>query len=206
MQTNKEVMETRLYWLMNHRGSQFSFNDVKVVTTTIWSGGSSGLLFCCISRLSATKWKAKYHRIETKIEVGWEEHELDLGICPSPAIRIRYHAAEDEIALCTGGFLWDYLRRLILLSGVSTLVSLLWWFCQCVDLSLKRAKPEINKYRRCQAHRQLHRSPPFYTARTIQPGFAHCVQSISNQSSKETRSRAKNLSKVISSGMSMSIQ
>lgn len=92
------------------QGSQFSLEDVEVVTATIdleeirayRSAPSRGMQ----SVLAPT-----YMRIETEFELSSEEEDYKLKRFPSPEIQPRYHSPEEEIALCTGAYLWDYLRR-----------------------------------------------------------------------------------------------
>ncbi|RYP39273.1 hypothetical protein DL767_002282 [Monosporascus sp. MG133] len=52
-----------------------------------------------------------YKRIETPYALSSEESDRNLKVFPSLEIEPRYHSAEEEIAMCTGAYLWDYLRR-----------------------------------------------------------------------------------------------
>ena len=89
------------------QASQFSLNDVEVVTATIDLEEVRAYRSTISRSLQAAKSKAKYHRIQTKFELSSEEEDKDLGRSPSLPIQPRYHTVEDEIALCAGCYLWD---------------------------------------------------------------------------------------------------
>jgi len=89
------------------QGSQFSLNDVEVITATIDLEEVRTYRSTISRGLQAAMSKAKYHRIQTDFELSSEEDDLDLGRGPSPPIQPRYHSVEEEIALCTGCYLWD---------------------------------------------------------------------------------------------------
>ena len=92
-------------------GSQFSLDDVEVVTATIdledvrsfRSSPSRGL---------QSQHAPKYPRIEINVRLSKrvDEDEYQL-ISPSEPIDLEYHAPEKEIALGGACWLWDYLRR-----------------------------------------------------------------------------------------------
>lgn len=52
-----------------------------------------------------------YHRIEAEISLSAEGSTIDLSIKPTKEINVRFHTAEEEIALGPACWLWDYLRR-----------------------------------------------------------------------------------------------
>lgn len=89
------------------QASQFSLNDVEVVTATIDMEEVRAYRSTISRSLQAAKSKAKYHRIQTDFELSSLEDDRDLGRGPSPAIQPRYHTVEEEIALCSGCYLWD---------------------------------------------------------------------------------------------------
>jgi NAD+ synthase (glutamine-hydrolysing) len=88
------------------QGSQFSLNDVEVITATIDLEEVRAYRSSISRGLQAAKSEAKYHRIQTDFELN-SEGDLDLSRCPSPSIQPRYHSVEEEIALCSGCYLWD---------------------------------------------------------------------------------------------------
>ena len=89
------------------QGSQFSLNDVEVITATIDLEEVRAYRSSISRSLQAAKSKAKYHRIQTDFELSSGEGDLDLSRGPSPSIQPRYHSVEEEIALCSGCYLWD---------------------------------------------------------------------------------------------------
>lgn len=93
------------------QGSQFSLNDVEVVTATVdleeVRAYRSSISRCFQAAMST----AKYDRVQTSFELGTEEDSLDVRCAPSRPISPRYHSPEEEIALATASYLWDYLRR-----------------------------------------------------------------------------------------------
>lgn len=52
-----------------------------------------------------------YPRIEADMSISAEGSTVDLSIKPTKAIDVRFHTAEEEIALGPACWLWDYLRR-----------------------------------------------------------------------------------------------
>jgi NAD+ synthase (glutamine-hydrolysing) len=93
------------------QGSQFSLNDVEVVTATVDLEDVRSYR-CTPSRgLQASK-QEPYRRIEVDMALSQPPNSpaaTDLG--PSPDINIRFHTPAEEIALGPACWLWDYLRR-----------------------------------------------------------------------------------------------
>jgi len=98
------------------QASQFSLNDVEVITATIDLEEVRAYRSSISRRLQAARSTAKYHRIQTKYELSSEEDDQDTSLAPSVPFQPRYHSPEEEIALCSGAYLWDYLRRHVPLS------------------------------------------------------------------------------------------
>jgi len=92
------------------QGSQFSLNDVEVVTATVDLADVRSYRYAPSRRQQAVK-APVYQRIPLDIELGGKGDELDLAIQPSPYIQARIHEPEEEIALGPACWLWDYLRR-----------------------------------------------------------------------------------------------
>ena len=91
------------------QGSQFSLNDVEVVTATVDLEDVRSYR-CSPSRgLQANK--VKYPRIDLG-SLRLSRKGKDFGpLRPSEEIEVRYHSPEEEIALGPACWLWDYLRR-----------------------------------------------------------------------------------------------
>jgi NAD+ synthase (glutamine-hydrolysing) len=188
------------------QGSQFSLNDVEVVTATIDLEEVRAYRSAISRGLQAARTKAKYHRIQTKFEVGSEEDDLNLGIRPSSAIQPRYHSPEEEIALCTGAFLWDYLRRsgtagyLIPLSGgidSCATATIVFSMCRMVVEACKADNEQViaDVKRIAQYTKAIPETPQELCNQVLHTVY----MGMSKQSSKETRSRAKDLSSAIGS-------
>jgi NAD+ synthase (glutamine-hydrolysing) len=89
------------------QGSQFSLHDVEVVTATVDLEEVRAYRSSISRGLQAAMSKAKYDRIQTPFELSSEEDDQDLGRGPTLPMAPRYHTAEEEIALCSGCYLWD---------------------------------------------------------------------------------------------------
>lgn len=92
------------------QASQFSLADVEVVTATVDLEEIRAYRFAPSRGLQAVQAPA-YKRIETPYALSAEEEDINLKVYPSLEIEPRYHSPEEEIAMCTGAYLWDYLRR-----------------------------------------------------------------------------------------------
>lgn len=92
------------------QASQFSLTDVEVVTATIDLEEIRAYRFAPARGMQAVQAPA-YKRIETLYALSSEESDLNLKVYPSLEIEPRYHSPEEEIAMCTGAYLWDYVRR-----------------------------------------------------------------------------------------------
>ncbi len=93
------------------QGSQFSLNPVEVVTATVDLEEVRAYRSSISRSLQAARSTAKYDRVQTPFELSSEEDDLDTSRAPSRSFQPRYHSPEEEIALATGSYLWDYLRR-----------------------------------------------------------------------------------------------
>lgn len=89
------------------QGSQFSLNDVEVVTATVDLEEVRSYRAAISRGLQAATSPAKYQRIQTSFELSSEEDDADVGKAPTLPIQPRFHSVEEEIALCGGCYLWD---------------------------------------------------------------------------------------------------
>ena len=91
------------------QGSQFSLNDVEVVTATVDLDEVRSARFAPSLRMQAAQ-QPQYPSVPLDI---WLAHraEADLMLRPSPIIAPRVASAEEEISLGPACWLWDYLRR-----------------------------------------------------------------------------------------------
>ena len=89
------------------QGSQFSLNDVEVVTATVDLDEVRSYRAAISRGLQAAASTAKYQRIQTPFELSSEDDEADVSVAPTLPIKPRFHSVEEEIALCGGCYLWD---------------------------------------------------------------------------------------------------
>lgn len=189
------------------QGSQFSLNDVEVVIATINLEEVRAYRSAISRGLQAAISKAKYDRIQTDFELGSEEDDLDVGRRPSHAIQPRYHSPEEEIALCTGAFLWDYLRRcgaagyLVPLSGgidSCATATIVFSMCRLVIEACGAGNEQVIADVKRLAKYTEGKIPK--TPQELCNQLLHTIyMGMSKQSSKETRSRAKDLSNALNS-------
>ena len=144
------------------QGAQFSLLEVEVVTATVDLSEVRSHRSSISRGLQAALSERKYKRIETSFALGDEENDMDVSKRPSPPIKPRIHSVEEEIALCAGSYLWDYLRRsgaagfLVPLSGgIDSCATATIVFSMCRIVMEAVADGNKTSYRRCQAHRQV---------------------------------------------------
>jgi len=190
------------------QGSQFSLNDVEVITATVDIEEVRAYRFAPsrgIQSLSALT----YQRIETPFGLGSMDNDFNLDIIPTKPQSLRTHTPEEEITLSAACFMWDYLRRsgaagyLIPLSGgldscsTATLV-----FSMCREvmkaLSQDNAQVKSDVQRIGGAYGPQDWLPE--SAQDLCNRILHTVyMGMAKQSSTETRSRAKDLAAAIGS-------
>ncbi|KAI4859114.1 putative glutamine dependent NAD+ synthetase [Hypoxylon rubiginosum] len=185
------------------QGSQFSLTDVEVVSATV-DLEEVRAYRCAPSRGLQAVQAPVYERIETPFELSSEEGDLDMNLVPSIEIEPRYHSPEEEIALCTGSYLWDYLRRcgaagyLVPLSGGTS------WQTATIVFSMCRLVIEACKAGNEQVIADVKRLAKFGEGKVPDTAEELCNQlfhtvymGMSKQSSKETRQRARDLAEAI---------
>ncbi|KAK7952915.1 carbon-nitrogen hydrolase [Apiospora saccharicola] len=189
-------------------GSQFSLNDVEVVTATVdleevrayRSGISRGH--------QAVTSSAKYQRIQTAFELSPEEEEFDTTKRRTAPIKPRFHSVEEEIALAAGCYLWDYLRRsgqagyLVPLSGgidSCATATIVFSMCRIVMDAVKEGNPQViedvKRIAKYKGEGVLPETPQELCSQV----FSTIYMGMSTMSSAETRKRAKDLAEAIGS-------
>ncbi|CCG84616.1 protein of unknown function [Taphrina deformans PYCC 5710] len=91
-------------------GSQFSLNDVEVVTATIDLEEVRAHRISASRGIQATR-APQYQRIHTDFSFSNADSLYDLTLRPTTPIDVQFHTPEEEIALGPACWLWDYLRR-----------------------------------------------------------------------------------------------
>lgn len=92
------------------QGSQFSLNDVEVVTATVDLEDVRSYRSQKSRALQATK-QPKYERVEVNFSLSADSEDISPLVKPSPEIEVAYLLPEEEIAYGPACWLWDYLRR-----------------------------------------------------------------------------------------------
>lgn len=190
------------------QGSQFSLNDVEVVTATVDLEEVRAYRSSISRGLQAARSDAKYERIQTSFELSTENEDMDVEIRPTVPIKPRFHTVEEEIALCAGCYLWDYLRRsgtagyLVPLSGgidsCATAV-IVYSMCRIVIQALEEGNEQViedvKRIAKYDGEGVLPKTPQALCNQI----FTTIYMGMSKQSSKETRQRARDLGEAIGS-------
>ncbi|CBF74102.1 hypothetical protein AN8203.2 [Aspergillus nidulans FGSC A4] len=92
------------------QGSQFSLNDVEVVTATVDIEEVRTYRASTSRNMQASR-QPPFVRLDLDTRLSRSDEDADPGIAPSETLIPRYHAPEEEIALGPACWLWDYLRR-----------------------------------------------------------------------------------------------
>ncbi|KAK7430688.1 hypothetical protein QQZ08_002732 [Neonectria magnoliae] len=188
------------------QGSQFSLNDVEVVTATVDLEEVRAYRSSSSRGLQAALSETKYERIQTSFEFSTDEDDLNVAKRPTPPIKPRLHSVEEEIALCTGCFLWDYLRRsgaagfLVPLSGgidsCATAV-IVFSMCRIIIQAIEDGNEQvIEDVKRIAKYSD---KIPKTAQELCNQVFTTIYMGMKTQSSRETRQRAKDLSTAIDS-------
>ena len=91
--------------------SQFSLNEVDVCVATVDLEEVRAYRSAVSRGHQAARSDAKYHRLQIAFALSAQGEDYDLFRRPSPPLEPKIHSPEEEIALCGGCYLWDYLRR-----------------------------------------------------------------------------------------------
>ncbi|KAF9005960.1 hypothetical protein BDQ17DRAFT_1352471 [Cyathus striatus] len=194
------------------QGSQFSLNDVEVVSATVdiedvraHRAKSSRSMQAAVAE--------RYHRIEVPFALTsgkFEEvREEDMvGIISTKSREVKYHTPEEEIALGPACWLWDYMRRsrtqgyfIPLSGGIDSCATAVIVFSMCrlvAEAASRGDKQVIADARRISGEpddSSYIPSDPREFSRRI---FHTCYMGTEN-SSTETRQRAKQLAEAIGS-------
>jgi NAD+ synthase (glutamine-hydrolysing) len=184
------------------QGSQFSLNEVEVVTATVDLEEVRSYRGAILSRML----QASQSNPVPRINVGFDLTTGGYRLAPSPAVAVRYHTPEEEIAFGPACWLWDYLRRsgtagyFLPLSGgsdsasVAVLVGLM---CQMVAKEVKAGNQRVLRDARRIAG-EGEDSPYLPTdAREFAHRIFYTCYMATQHSSRATRDRAKNITEQI---------
>ena len=186
------------------QGSQFSLNEVEVVTATVNLEDVRSKRGAVISRMVQASQSDPVPRISTDFELT----ATDFADSPSSPVDVTYHTPEEEIAYGPACWLWDYLRR----SGVagyflpisggadsSSVATIVGSMCQMVAQAAQAGNQQVIR----DARRIIGESEDSAYLPTDPREFANRVfytcYMASRNSSKATRDRAKQLTDQIGS-------
>ncbi|KAL4066030.1 hypothetical protein V8B97DRAFT_1864885 [Scleroderma yunnanense] len=193
------------------QGSQFSLSDVEVITATIDIEDVRAHRTSRSRALQAAS-SARYHRIEVPFALS-EGKFTDIASERAPGLRLglhdaKFHKPEEEIALGPACWLWDYLRRsrtqgyFVPLSGgidsCATAIIVYSMCCLVVEAARRAEKHVIADARRIVGDPQDSRYIPSDPREFCNRIFHTCYMGTEN-SSAETRKRAKDLANAIGS-------
>ncbi|CAI4940001.1 BBT_HP_G0012110.mRNA.1.CDS.1 [Saccharomyces cerevisiae] len=189
------------------QGSQFSLDDVEVVTATVDLEEVRSYRAAVMSRgLQASLAEIKFKRIDIPVELALMTSRFDPTVCPTKVREPFYHSPEEEIALGPACWMWDYLRRcngtgffLPLSGGIDSCATamIVHSMCRLVTDAAQNGNEQVIK-----DVRKITRSGDDWIPDSPQDLaskiFHSCFMGTEN-SSKETRNRAKDLSNAIGS-------
>lgn len=180
------------------QASQFSLLDVEVISATIDLDDVRAYRNQRAANIQAAA-SPKYKTIESKVELSPLKNIFDPNVKPTLVRPAKYHTPEEEIALGPACWLWDYLRRskcggyFLPLSGgidscaTATIVHLM---CRLVVEAIENGNKQVLEDIRSLTH------DPEFTPTTPQQIASRLFYSSfmgTENSSKETRQRAKDL-------------
>ncbi|ODV93154.1 hypothetical protein PACTADRAFT_47078 [Pachysolen tannophilus NRRL Y-2460] len=189
------------------QGSQFSLDDVEVVTATVDLEDVRAYR-SSISHGLQSRESPKYKRIHVPIELTPSSTTFDIKLKPTKIREIKYYLPEEEIAYGPACWLWDYVRRckgsgffLPLSGGIdscATAVIVYSMCCLVVDAANNGNAQVIEDARRIanmEDDKDWKPTDPTELANKI---FHTCFMGTTN-SSNDTRSRSKELASKIGS-------
>ncbi|RUS20180.1 glutamine-dependent NAD(+) synthetase with GAT domain-containing protein, partial [Endogone sp. FLAS-F59071] len=191
-----------------YQGSQFSMKDVEVITATIDIEDVRSFRGASTSRGIQASGSVAYQRVYADISLSGFDLDTDIGVRTDKARAPFYHTPEEEIALGPACWMWDYLRRsktggfFLPLSGgidscaTATIVASM---CRLVAQAARDGDTQvINDARRMTGEPEDSEYLPTDPQEFANRIFHTCYMGTEN-SSQETRDRARLLAEVIGS-------
>lgn len=184
------------------QGSQFSPVDVEVVTATVDLEEVRTFRAAFIARMMQGSEAKSVPRVYADFELTDRERMR----APSPPQEVRFHTPEEEIALGPACWLWDYLRRSRLsgfflpLSGgsdSSAVAALVGSMCRLVVAEAQRGNETVLRDARRLTDRDEDGDWVPDDPRDLANALLHTCYMGTENSSKETRVRAKRLAEEI---------
>ena len=185
------------------QGSQFSLQDVEVVTATVNLEDVRSYRGAMVSRSVQASQSQPIPRVDVDFDLTVEAYNL----APSVPLEVHYHAPEEEIAYGPGCWLWDFLRRsgasgyFLPISGgadSSSVAAMVGSMCQMVVKEASQGNHQvIRDARRLTGQEDTDYVPA--DARQLANCILYTCYMGTRNSSKATRARAKALTDQIGS-------
>ena len=184
------------------QGTQFSLNDVEVVTATVDLEDVRSFRSSPSRGLQAAS-QTPYPRIEVDMRLSPHPGEPGAELGPSQEMVTHFHTPQEEISLSPAFWLWDYLRRsgaagffLPLSGGIDSCSTAVIVYSMCLQvfsaIELGRNDVLYDLRRICGEPKESIWKPT--TAQEISNRLFHtCYMGTAANSSAETRRRAKEL-------------
>lgn len=182
------------------QGSQFSLDDVEVVTATVDIEDVRSYKSVMSHGLQSVNQIEKYKRIHVPVELTSAYDTFDPRLFPTKPFAIKYHTPEEEIALGPACWLWDYVRRchgagffLPLSGGIDSCATavIVHSMCRLVTEAAKNGNQQVIQDARAVAAADdsyIPTDPAEFASRIFHTTFMG-----TENSSNDTRSRAKDL-------------
>ncbi|KAL4894517.1 glutamine-dependent NAD(+) synthetase [Aspergillus ambiguus] len=189
------------------QGSQFSLNDVEVITATVDIEEVRTYRSSTSRNMQASK-QSPFVRLDLDVRLSRQDIEADPGLAPSDTLSPRYHAPEEEIALGPACWLWDYLRRsgaagyfIPLSGGIDSCATavIVHSMCREVVKAVSEGNEQVIKDVRRLCAEPADSTWVPSTSQEVCNRIFHTSFMGTQNSSKETRERAKALSTDIGS-------
>lgn len=187
------------------QASQFSLKDVEVISATIDLDDVRSYRNQKSASMQSVLEEKSYYAVETNIELSPNSNIFNPTIRPSPVREIKYHLPEEEIALGPACWLWDYLRRskcagyfLPLSGGIDSCATavIVHLMCRLVVEAVESGDKQVLADVQALTHDAefVPNTPQEIANRLFYSSFMG-----TENSSAETRSRAKDLSEKVGS-------
>lgn len=185
------------------QGSQFSLDEVEIVTATIDLEEIRAYRSAASRGMQAAVSRNKYQRIQTPFELS-DGDEFIPGLKPSLPMKANYHSPEEQMALSGGVYLYDYLTRsgmsgyLVPLSGgIDSCATAVMVYSMCrlmIEACERGNETTIAHVKKIATYSD---AIPKTANELCNQIFHTMFMGMEKQSSKDTRDRAKTLASTI---------
>ncbi|CDK25271.1 unnamed protein product [Kuraishia capsulata CBS 1993] len=187
------------------QGDQFSLNDVEVITATVDLEDVRSYR-STISQGLQSRSSPQYQRVHVPVELSPDSLNFDPKIRPTDTQKLRYYKPEEEIAYGPACWLWDYLRRckgagffLPLSGGIDSCATaiIVHSMCRLVITAIEEGNEQVISDAQLVSGMGKEWIPK--TPQELADKIFHTCFMGTENSSNETRSRAKELAEKVGS-------